>query len=155
MKQKITVIAIPITKKGELNFFQVNLPRDIDRIVGMQAGIMGVENLFQVEERYVAGTVKVQAENVADFCYTADVAIGYTSFEVQAIGANPNYKALGDLFKLRDVDSQLKPLRIRNSFTLYGCYQDYLIKKLENNITYTFRLYIWTETDEPDKPYIS
>lgn len=151
MQQKITVITLPITKKGELNFFQISLPRDIDRIVGMQAGIMGVENLFEVTERYVAGIVKVQAENVADCCYSSEVAIGRSDFEVQTIGSIASYQPLTDMYLLRDVDSQLKPLLIRNSFTLYGCYEDFLIKKLNAAITYTIRLYVWTETDEPDK----
>ncbi len=153
MQQKITVITIPITKKGELNFFQINLPRDISRIVGMQAGIMGVENLFAVSQRYVAGIVKVQAEQIASFCYSSEVAIGYTDFEVQPIGSIALYKPLAIPYSLRGVDSQLKPLLIRNSFTLYGRYEDLLIKKLNAGITYTFRLYVWTETDEPGKGY--
>jgi hypothetical protein len=150
MKPKITVITVPVTKAGELNFFAINLPRDIDRIVGMQAGVSSLNNMNAAYDRYLAGTVKVQAENYADLCYSCEISIGQGSIEKSMTGFTTPDTGLLKLFTLPNVDTGMHQMQLEGCYTLYGCYEDVLIKALNIPVTYIVRLYVWTETDEEE-----
>lgn len=39
MKEEVIIQPISITKKKELIFFQVKLPRDTDKIIGIETGL--------------------------------------------------------------------------------------------------------------------
>ncbi len=149
MKQKIVVVTVRITKANELNFFQVNLPRDIDRIVGMQAGAMAFDNINPLTDRYVAGIIKVQAENYADLCYSSEMSVGQGAPQTNMTGFNTSKAELLALFSKPDADTGMHAMRLTGCYTLYACFEDKLIKVLNMPITYTARLYVWTETDGP------
>jgi hypothetical protein len=152
MATKIMVKEIRVTKRGELNFFQVGLPRDIARITGVQASISGISGLLEIHDRYLAGVIKLQAESAADLCLTAEVSIGQGGLQKSIVGFNTGNSGLLQLFTAPDADSGLHRLCIRNSYTLYGCYEEMLMKKVNASLPYTIRLFIWAETDEPVNP---
>ena len=155
MKNSIVVVKIPVTKKGELNYFQINIPKDVERITGIETGISGLSGVTAIEinDKYLAGIAKVQAENTADLCYSSEIFIGTGILEKTIPGfvITPANQSFYDLLSTPNSGKAKQKMLIKNSHTLYGCYEDMLGKCFNRNLSYTIRLYLWTEHSEPNE----
>ncbi|MBI4929895.1 MAG: hypothetical protein HY841_03970 [Bacteroidetes bacterium] len=45
MKEKVIIHTVPVTKKGEINSFQIKLPSDAKKIIGIESTVKGIEGL--------------------------------------------------------------------------------------------------------------
>ncbi len=144
MQRNSITITLPITKKGELQFFQMLIPKDVDRIVGMEVGISGCSGLDPnwPPDRYEVGVLKVQAEQVSNLCFSTEIGMGAGLLE----GFTPGFTCA---LHPPNSGKGMHPVLIRNSYTLYGCYEDTLAKRFGTEMNYTITLVVWTERDEP------
>ena len=140
MKRNIVGLSVPVTKKGELIFFQVNVPQDVDRIAGIEAGICGITGLDGIElsDKFQAGIIKVQGEHTADLCYSREIYFGAGFLEKTTPG-------FVDTLVSPVSGKGMQELMITNCYTFYGCYEDTLGKQLNRNLSYNIGLYLSTE----------
>ncbi len=155
MITNVVIAKIPITKKGEQKFFQVIIPKDTDRISGIETGITGISLPVgmvanDIAGKQLMGTVKLQAENSANIFYSSELFIGAGQLDTALFGFDgsvPNAAFLnwlatphaGSAFK----DSET--LLVKDTAMLYGCYTDAIGKLFNKDITYTAGIYLWTE----------
>ena len=140
MRQNIVVVNIPITKKGQQKFFQVSIPKDVHCIAGIATGISGLDglNINEIAEKYQAGIIRIQAEHIADLCYSTEIFIGESILETEQPG-------FIDTIDNPVAGNGMQQVRINNSHTFYGCYVDTLGKIFSRNLSYTISLYLLTE----------
>src|SRR4051794_40865726 len=81
MQGNIIAVHIPISRKGELNFFQVNIPDDVKRITGIVAEVAGFNAKPDLSKRSLAGILKLQSEQSANICYSCQLFTGRNSIE--------------------------------------------------------------------------
>jgi hypothetical protein len=151
MTSDIVVTKINITRSGELNFFQVNIPKDVVGITGIQTGILGVHIPGDgFGDKNHVGSIKLQAETPANMCYCCEVYFGSGTLENTLTGFDT---ASGDMVNLftfpfaSGSSSGVETTMIRNTHTIYGCYEDILGKQLGRDVPYTIGLYLWTNSN--------
>lgn len=141
------IVNIPISKKGELYFFQVNIASDIAYLFDMQASITGLS--ANVVANNVAGMLKLQSENKADVCYSSLVTFGASPVEALLPGIADVNTELISLFVTPYYENAYREIPkggTMDSFTLYGCYEDLIGKQLNQNLSYNISLCFWAKT---------
>ena len=156
MTSNIVVVKIPVTTRGTLTFFQVSIPADAESIVGIETGIVGINTPGKVNltGKNLIGTIKLQSEQVADLCYSSQVFFGTGSLETMLPGFDSAPQDLVNLFTFPFAGSTQRGIEqvvINNSYTLYGCYEDLLGKELNQDVSYTISLCLWTKVKETVK----
>jgi hypothetical protein len=151
------VTEIPVSKKGELVFFEVNIPKDVTLAFDAEAaiwGISGIRDLKVLRGKNVAGTIKLQSENAEDLHYNVLITFGSSPVEVLLPGyADVN----GELLNLfvspyyQNNYRQVPSIEALDSYTIYGCYEDLIGKQLNLDITYNISLTLWTKLSVPNK----
>jgi len=145
------IVEIPVTKKGQLNFFEVNIPKDVTLAFDTQAtitGINGIKDLRRLKGMNVAGIIKLQSENTADLYYSSLLTFGNSPVEALLPGFTDVCGDLINMFVTPYYENDYKPIpsvETIDSYTLYGCYEDLLGKDLNQNISYSVSLCLWTK----------
>ena len=143
------IVEIPVTKKGQLNFFEVSIPKDVTLVFDTQATITrirGIKDLNRLKGRNVAGAIKLQSENNADLYYCSLVTIGNSPVEALLPGLPDVCSDLVNLFVTPYYDNDYRSvpsLETIDSYTLYGCYEDLLGKDLNLPVSYSISLCLW------------
>lgn len=149
MTSDIVVTKINISRSGELNFFQVNIPKDVVGITGIQTGILGINVPgAKFSSKNHVGTIKLQTETPANMCYCGEVYFGSGALENTLTGFDTANRDMVKLFTFpfaSGSSSDVETTMIRDTYTLYGCYEDLLGKQLGRNVSYTIGLYLWTK----------
>lgn len=147
MQGDIIAAKIFINTKGELNFFQISIPDDVQAITGIVAEIRGFSIAPFPLTRLLAGTLKLQSEQLADICYSCQLFIGNNGIRDIITGFTYAGGTIADLYPsvysgstFRDV----QPVRIPGCHVLFGCFEDE-IGKLIPGISYEISLHLYTE----------
>ena len=151
------IVEIPVSKKGELKFFEVNIPEDVILAFDAEAtivGISGIKDLRGLKGKNVAGTIKLQSENTADLHFNSLVTFGSSPVEDLLPGYADVSSDLINLFVTPYYENDYRPvpsIETIDSYTLYGCYEDVIGKELNRDISYTISLCIWTKLKQTTK----
>ena len=138
-------IAVPVTRKGQRNYFQVNIKQHAISIIGIEAFVSGITlpGGRKMLDGNVAGTVKLQAENRADLSFIVQVWAGQSPVEPLLPGLTEVCDQLIGLFpspyylNLYNEKACNRPI---DSYMLYGCYQDILGVQSNTDASYTVTL---------------
>ncbi len=147
MLTNVIIVPIPITRQGQKVFFEVAIPKDVNSIIGIEASITGLSGITLVEiiGRQVAGMIKLQAEGIANQCYSTQVYVGISSLDKNQPGFNPTYIAWQQNTYVGSYNREPEQVRIVKTNTLYGSYTDVYGKRISRDLVYTAGLYLWTE----------
>lgn len=148
MQGNIIAVNIPVSRKGEMNFFQVNIPNDVARITGIIAEINGFNVAPDLTKRTLAGTLKLQSEQSLNICYSCQLFIGTNPIEDVIKGFTYAGGDIADLYPSPYSGSTFRgfqPVRIANSYIISGCFEDNIGRSLNQDITYNVNLHLWTE----------
>lgn len=147
MVTSVIALKVAISRQGQQNYFQVNVPKDTARIIGIETGITGLDGVTppEITGRQLAGQIRLQAENAANICYSAPVYLGISDLDKQLLGFDPLYTGWQQNLHIGCIDKVPDPVTIQNSYMLYGNYTDAFGKKLNRDLRYTVGLYLWTE----------
>lgn len=148
MQGNIIAVNIPISRKGELNFFQVNIPDDVKCITGIVAEITGFSVAPDLSKRSLAGTLKLQSEQNSNICYSCQLFIGSNSVEDVIKGFTYAGGDIADLYPSPYSGSTfrgIQPVRIPNSYIVFGCFEDNIGRQLNQDVAYNVGLHLWTE----------
>ena len=148
------VTEIQVSKKGELRFFEVNIPEDVTLAFDPEATIRGsiIKDIRNIKGMNIAGIVKLQSENKADLEYYSVVRVGSSPLEILLPGYVDVVPDLLNLFAdpyYENACRRVPSVDAIDSYTLYGCYEDVIGKEMNRDISYTISLCIWTKLKEP------
>ena len=141
-------IVLPIRKKGEHNFFEINLPSDTRFIIDIEATIIGISHLRSPSfiTNNVAGSIKLQSFGRSGLCFSQLLFIGKNPIEKLF----PNYSQVNsELYSLLPncyYENDYKPVPLAGkieSYLLYGCFEDLLGKQLNIDIQYEVHIILW------------
>lgn len=151
-KLAATVVShsIPIERRGQQIFFQINLPLDIDRIVGIETAIRIVDGIkIQYYKSMGAGTLWLQSEGKADVCYCLYVLpermsmtttdLGYTAIQA---GFREGGRILGDAIA-QSAGWKPDPIDLPGCRMFYGSYIDALGIQSSTDVIYHLSIHIW------------
>lgn len=145
MQGNIIAVDIPIYRKGEMNFFQVNVPNDVKCITGIVAEIRGYSVAPTPGVRNIAGTVKLQTEQLSGICYSCQLFTDENAFKQSMTFAGSNMIGLYSLKVSGSTFRGIQPVRIPNTFVLFGCFEDNIGKLMDQDIAYHVNLLLYTE----------
>jgi len=147
MQGNIIAVNIPISRKGELNFFQVNLPDDVNGITGIVAELRGFSAAPDLSTRTLAGTLKLQAEQNAGICYSCQLYTGKNAIEDIITGFTYAGGNITDLYPSVYSGSTFRgvqPVKIPNSYVVFGCFEDNIGKQMNQDVAYNLGLHLYT-----------
>ncbi len=166
--QDLKVKKIVITKPGERHYFQMNLPRYAESIIGVETGItihtlVMVPPTFQserltIKRKRLCGELQLQTGDLANFFYTQEIVQEELNDSVMPF-SHPDYNGnlqhpttppavLSDWVSKSFSAGRGKepdPITIKDEKVIYGCYTDILGRTQTGNCTYTLMLYVWYE----------
>ncbi len=148
MHSNIIAVNIPISTKGELNFFQLNLPDDVNVIQGVVADVSGFSVAPDLTKRTMAGTLKLQSEQQSNICYSCQLFTGANGIEDTISGFTYSGGDIADLYPSvysGNTFSGIQPLRIAGTYVLFGCFEDNIGKQLGQDVAYNVSLHLYTE----------
>ena len=168
MKEQVIIQAISISKRGQQNFFQVKLPRDAHKIVGIETGlnVLNVPGYFipaqelskLVRRNNLMGVVQLRANTKPDvFCskeiFERDINIG--ADEVKIIPSlirkdekiDPPDGNRFDYFThwTHGAKREEDPLDVCGCTVVNGLYKDSIGEYFQTDVNYEVMLYIWIE----------
>lgn len=149
MQGNIIAVDIPVYRQGEINFFQVNLPDDVKGIRGIAAEIRGYDTIPTPGVRNLAGTVKLQSEQLSGICYTCQLFTGESAIEQDVVkGLTYAGGDIADLYPSKSSGSTfrgIQPVRISNSYVVFGCFEDNIGKLMNQDVAYTVSLLLYMD----------
>lgn len=161
MKEKVIIHAVRITRKGELQHFQVRIPRDAARIIGVETGVRIASTLDQEWVKLVYGSL--QWDTTA-FGFYKSMLIGDLRLQscekANLFYASDIYErdinlGIGDWtdkqFAVREVTHGRKREEVRaeangDTTILQGTFRDKIGEHLNMHLLYEVRIYVWYET---------
>ncbi len=168
MKEQVIIQAISISKRGQQNFFQVKLPRDAHKIVGIETGlnVLNVSGYFipaqelskLVRRNNLMGVVQLRVSEKPDIFYSKeifekDINIGAGEIKIipppvmmerkvdQPDGNSFDYFTHWTHGTKREED----PLNICDCSVINGQYKDAIGEYFQTDVSYKVLLYIWIE----------
>ncbi len=138
-------VAVPVTRRGQRNYFQVNIKQNATAITGIEAFVSGIilPGGRKILDGNIAGTIKLQAENRAGLSCIIQVWTGQHTVEPLLPGLTDVCTELTSLFPepyyFNLYDEQACKREI-DSYMLYGCYQDILGVQSNTDASYTVTL---------------
>jgi hypothetical protein len=139
------IVTIPITKKGALNFFQVDIPSDVTGIFEIRAEATGLMPPALLMGKNFGGTLKLQSESSAGLCFSYPVWFGKSPVEGLLPGMADVNDEITSLFITPYYENDCKAvstIQLKDSYTLYGCYEDAIGLQYGSNLSYTIGLYL-------------
>ena len=149
MQGNIIAVDIPIYRKREMSFFQVNLPDDVQCITGIVAEIRGYDTVPTPGVRNLAGTVKLQSEQLSGMCYSCQLFTGESAIEDDVVkGLTYAGGDIADLYPSKSSGGTfrgIQPVRIPNCYVVFGCFEDNIGKLMNQDVAYNVSLLLYTE----------
>lgn len=147
MLTNVIIVPVPIIRQGQKAFFEVKIPKDVDRIIGVEVSIstMSVITLPEITGRQVAGMMRLQADGIANQCFSTHAHIGISDLDKKMPGFNPVYEAWQQNPYVGSYNREPEPISLRNISTVYGSYTDVYGKREGRDLVYTAMLYLWTQ----------
>jgi len=169
MKEEVIIQTINISKRGQQNFFQIRLPRDTHKIIGVETGLylLSVPQYFipakelsmLVRRNYMMGVVQLRANGKPDIFYSKeiferDVNIGAGEIKVYpfplVMERKLNLPPDGNSFDYfthwtHGTKREEDPLHICGCPVINGQYKDAIGEYFGMDISYKVMLYIWIE----------
>ena len=171
MIQDVIVQRLHISKQGERHYFQINLPRQAEKIVGIELGSFFNAPVFfndksrssnhwlSVKRNKLLGDVQLQMPHQPNFFFASEVVqedrnIGITDFiktgksvEVAIGTLRIEPPAIRNYWKSQQFThggrKELDEILTDNETVIYGCFKDVIGKTEKKNINYTVQLYLW------------
>ena len=171
MIQDVIVQRLHISKQGERHYFQINVPRQAEKIVGLELGAflnapvflkdrsLSSNNWLSIKRNRLLGEVQLQTSNQPNFFFTGELVqedrnIGVTDFiktgkekpvELNRLRIDPppqkNYWRSQQF--THGGRKELDEILTDNDRVIYGCFKDVIGKTEKKNINYTVLLYLW------------
>jgi hypothetical protein len=134
------VIAVPvaITHRGQ---------KDVERILGVETSITALSGITlpEITGRQVAGLFRLQAEGIANQCYSTQVYMGTGNLDTVQPGFNPAYTAWQQYPYIGGYNREPEIVDLPHTHLLYGSFTDIYGKRISRDLVYTAMLYLWTE----------
>lgn len=172
--ESVTVHTIPISKKGEWNYFQVRLPKDAKKIIGVETGLHikdelpfevagGVGKRFGIERNNLMGELKLQSLDTANIFYAKDIVeedrnMGSDNIKIiDNTGLGERRIAFMREAPPPDLWQPMFPwthgnkleedgLLMLHNPVIAGIYKDVIGKQYNTDINYKVMLYIWHDS---------
>jgi hypothetical protein len=171
--EQVIVQKIDISLQGELQSFQVRIPRKIKKIIGVETGLRIVEVLptytqqgnferFGIRRNRMMGELKLQSLDNCNFFYTKEVFDEDRSIDNDAIEIfdSPKRRSPFPEFMPLEVPEWMPlfswthgyrleedPVLIGENAVISGTYKDFIGRDYKINPVYKVMLYIWCSTD--------
>ena len=158
IREQVIVTTLSIKKAGQVKHFQVKLPQNTKRVIGVEMGVRWVTERIvpiltaepkiqlAIKQNQVIGEVKLQSCDEANVFYAGQIITdenrSYGDFSKKA-GWKPS--------EMTHQNQQLEDTVIVDgkSTILQGMYQDVYAKQLATVPDYKARIYVWIEREEP------
>jgi len=159
MIQDVIVQKLYISKQGERHYFQINVPRQAEKIVGVELGAflqteiflpdrsLSVNNWLSIKRNKLLGDVQLQMPNQLNFFFTGELIqedsnVGVTDFV--KIRRRPPQRVYWESRQFTHGGrKELDEIITSNERVIYGCFKDEIGKTEQMNIDYTVLLYVW------------
>lgn len=168
IREQVIIQTINISKRGQQNFFQVKLPRDVHKIIGIETGlnVLNVQGYFipaqelskLVRRNNLMGVVQLRANTKPDVFYSKeiferDMNIGAGEIKIipspvmmerkvdQPDGNSFDYFTHWTHGTKREED----PLDVCGCSVINGQYKDAVGEYFQTDVNYKVVLYIWIE----------
>ena len=174
MKEEVIIQSICITKKKEQTFFQVKLPRDTYKIIGIETGLYilaAPPNLFVplqdnsgfIRRNNMMGILQLQTNGKANIFYSKEIFerdINIGTGEIKIITDQPNQEENVAFLRVEPPDGnsfdfftcwthgskrEEDPLNICGCTLINGQFKDAVGEYFGTDISYKVILYIWIE----------
>ena len=160
-----------ITKAGEQHYFQINVPRQAERITGIELGVsmnsgvflqdrsLSSNNWLSIKRNKLLGEVQLQTPNQPNFFFTGELVqedrnIGVTDFTQTGKSKEVEFRKLRidpppqkNYWKSQQFThggrKELDEILTDNDRVIYVCFKDVIGKTEKKNINYTVLLYLW------------
>jgi hypothetical protein len=169
--ESVTVHTIPIKRKGEWKYFQVRLPKDAKKIIGIETGLKvqdelpddfhGVNDVrFLIKHNQLMGDIKLQSLDDANIFYAKEIWADDRNMNTDGIIINdylqPAERRIA-LLRFNPPPDLWQPqfpwkhsgkleedgVLLCHNPVITGIYKDAIGKKYETDFTYKVLLYIW------------
>lgn len=175
MKEQVITQVISISRRGEQKYFQVKLPRDTQRIIGVETGLR-IQNLpyywfavqpelsLSLKRNVLVGTLQLQANSSPNVFYSKEVFErdnNISAGELKLFPANINMEKRRIAFRVGEPPDgnsfsdftclthgrkmEEDPLSICNCTVVNGQLKDRLGEYTNTDAAYKVTLYIWIE----------
>lgn len=174
IREQVVVTSIRINKAGQVKHFQVKLPKNTTRIIGVEFGgrwlatgredgtiprvseLVGLAAVGTAPEykptlfkrNLLIGEIKLQSCEEANIFYAADLQgdsnLGYGDFSQNAFWQAAAFTHQAHAF-------EEKVIVDGNSTIIQGVYKDRYAEQTKQIPNYLVNLYVWTERQEPEK----
>ncbi|OSZ78134.1 hypothetical protein CAP35_07675 [Chitinophagaceae bacterium IBVUCB1] len=142
VREDVVVARINVARKDSQQYFQVILPRDTQKIKGIECSAVLQSPLPVTNERFL-GNLQLQAEGQTNLCYCTDIFLDRPNAQIPTLGFT------GDSWMKKAFEQsgmrETEPLEIKDCHVLYGCFRDIIGQKLKNDLHYKVTFYIWIE----------
>lgn len=177
MIQDVIIKRVQITKIGEQHYFQINIPRGAERIIGVEVGVfinrllvrqkpVSIKRFF-IRRNKVVGEVRLQMPNQPNFFYATKIVSEDNNIGTDDIVAldNRGYagrridqppvpipKMINAPFKslqhTHGSPKKLDEILTCNERIIYGCYKDIIGKAEFMDLNYTIQVYVWYQQED-------
>lgn len=174
MKEEVIIQSIGITKKKEQSFFQVKLPRDTNKIIGIETGLYILaaplysfvppeDNSGFIRRNNLMGVLQLQTNGKPDIFYSKEIFerdLNIGEAEIKIIPGQPKQEEKVALLKVEPPDGnsfdfftcwthgskrEEDPLNICGCTLINGQFKDAVGEYFGTDISYKIILYIWIE----------
>ncbi len=162
MIQDVKIRRLHIRKQGERHYFQINLPRQAERIVGIELGAFfrtaiakrgdqKSDYLLTVKRNRVCGEVQLQTTGRSNFFFTGQLVQEDINDRFTVMSPYEG-KVLPALWNSSSFSSggrkELDEVLLEKEKIIYGCYKDAVGKSEGKDFEYTVLLYVWFEYED-------
>lgn len=168
MREQVIIQTITISKRGQQTFFQIKLPRDTNKIIGIETGlyILNVPEYFipaqelskLVRRNNLMGVVQLRANTKPDMFYSKeiferDINIGAGEIKVvpsQVVMERKGEQPDGNSFDYfthwtHGAKREEDPLDVCSCTIVNGQYKDAIGENFQTDVNYKVMLCIWLE----------
>lgn len=149
MRTEVVKYRLDIGIAGQKEYFSIKLPKDVQRLIGIETGLQ-VHSLLQDNERDAAGFLQLQASEKANHFYSNQIPLRGYRLENFTLGT-PTPAVNDSIYQWMQADDtaltafEPTPLLLKNCHQLYGCYTDEWGKGTWSDKHYSLYIYLWIE----------
>lgn len=177
MIQDVIIQRVHISKLGEQHYFQINIPRGAEKIIGVEVGSFINRTLprkkaprisrFYITRNRIVGEVRLQMPNQPNFFYATEIVSEDNNIGTDDIEAiytrsygGPRKRSEGraipksinvpfkSLQYTHGSPKELDEILTCNERIIYGCYKDIIGKTESTDLNYTIQVYVWYQQED-------
>lgn len=145
-----------VRRMGQQVSFQINIPADVTRIVGIETGIRNIycRSLMAWPRYHPAGLLTLQTEGSKNLCYSSHLKVEQNTVLAEDLGYNFYIAGIGGWnwlvasTAMHTAHREPEVLDIPAPRVLIGNYIDEWGKYMVRNITYRLSIYLWVEVND-------